>query len=294
MMKKSIYKSPEGEAEIHAIYDQQLDRINLPFESCYVDTQFGLTHVLVLGPKSGEPILVLQGGNTTSPLTLNWIRPIMEKYRVYAPDTIGHPGKSSPNRLSPRNHSYGIWLEEVMDALKLKQPILMGGSFGAGILLRTAIYIPERIKKAILFIPSGLVSMPTGTMMYWIFWLMIHKLTENQSSLKRILQPMFLDEPIDQDTLEITEAVFRLTRIEKEMPRNVTPQELKNFNAPTLVIAAERDALFSANKVIQRAQKVFPNLVATDIIAGATHYLSPRFHPQLNAQCIQFLEASVT
>ena len=289
-MKRSIYKNPEGEAQIHAIYDRQLDQLNIAYESCYLETQFGPTHVLALGPKSGEPIIVLQGGNTTSPLTLNWIRPIIEKFRVYAPDTIGHPGKSSPNRLSPRDHSYGIWLVDVMDALELQQPTLMGGSFGAGILLRTAIYAPDRIRKAILFIPSGLVSMPIGTMIYWIFWLMFYQITGNPLGLKRIMQPMFLDEPIDPDALEITEAVFRFTKIESEMPRNVTLQELKDFNAPTFVIAAERDALFPAKDVIERAKQVFANLVAAEIIAGATHYLSPRYHPQLNTLCLQFLD----
>jgi pimeloyl-ACP methyl ester carboxylesterase len=136
--------------------------------------------------------------------------------------------------------------------------------------------------------------MPIGTIVFWTFWLMVHKLTANKSSLERIMQPMFLDEPIDPDALEITEAVFRLTKIEKEMPKNVIRSELKNFNAPTLVIAAERDALFPAKEVIARAHKVFPNLVATEILAGATHYLSPRFHSQLNAHCVRFLETNKT
>ena len=46
-----------------------------------------------------HPLVMLQGGNTTSPLTLGWIRPLIESYRVYAPDTLGHPGKSAPARV---------------------------------------------------------------------------------------------------------------------------------------------------------------------------------------------------
>jgi hypothetical protein len=44
-----IYRTPEEEAEIHAIYDQQLERLKLPYESRMVNTSFGNT--LVLGPQ---------------------------------------------------------------------------------------------------------------------------------------------------------------------------------------------------------------------------------------------------
>lgn len=290
MPMKSIYRTPEGEAEIHAIYDRQLARLNLPLESRMVDTQFGTTHVLVLGPPAATPVVMLQGGNTTSPLTLGWVRPLIEQYRVYAPDTIGHPGKSAPVRLSTRDNSYGQWIVEVLDALGLQQPPLMGGSYGAGILLRAAVHAPERISKAVLFIPSGLVSIPASTMMYLLWWLGIYRIAPTRARLKRILWPMFKGEPIDEDLLEITEAVFRCTHIEPEMPRNVSREELINFKAPTLVIAAEKDGLFPGKKVVKRAREVFPNLTAAEVIPEAPHYLPSRYHAYLNERCERFLQ----
>jgi pimeloyl-ACP methyl ester carboxylesterase len=218
------------------------------------------------------------------------MRPLLEKYRVYAPDTIGHPGKSAPVRLSPRDDSYGQWLVQVLDALGLQQPAFLGGSYGAGILLRAAVYAPERISKAMLFIPSGLVSIPVSTMLYMLGWLGLYRLAPTPGRLKRILWPMFKDEPIDEKVLEITEAVFRLVHIEPEMPRNVRREELTNFKAPTLVIAAEKDGLFPAEAVIRRARKVFPNLVSAEVIAGATHYLSTRHHAHLNKRIERFLQ----
>jgi pimeloyl-ACP methyl ester carboxylesterase len=144
-----------------------------------------------------------------------------------------------------------MWLVDVLEALDLQQPSLLGGSYGAGILLRAAAYAPERIGKAALFIPSGLVSIPPGAMLYLLWWLALYRLAPSRERLERVLQPMFAppvaggaDEPIDEEVLEITEAVFRLVRIEPEMPRNVRRGELAGFNAPTLVIAAEKDALF--------------------------------------------------
>jgi pimeloyl-ACP methyl ester carboxylesterase len=290
MATESIYRTPEGNTEIHAIYDRQLARLTLPYESRMVRTRFGKTHVLTLGPQSAPKVVILQGGNTTSPLTLRWIEPLTKEYRVYAPDTIGHPGKSAPVRLSPSDDSYGQWLVDVLDALGLRRPAFLAGSYGAGILLRAATYAPYRIDKAVLFIPSGLVSIPIGTMLYLLWWMGIYRLAPSRARLKRILWPIVKDEPIDEDLLEITEAVFRYTRIEAEMPRNVKREELVNFDSPTLVLAAEKDGLFPADRVVERAREVFPNLVATEVIPGATHYLPVRHRKYLNERCARFLQ----
>jgi pimeloyl-ACP methyl ester carboxylesterase len=290
MPTKSIYRNPEGEAEIHAIYDRQLARLKLSYESRMVKTRFGNTHVLELGPKTTPPVVLLQGGNTTSPLTIGWLRPLIGSHRVYAPDTIGHPGKSAPVRLSPHDDSYGEWLVEVLDALGLDQPFVLGGSYGAGILLRAAVYAPERINKAVLFIPSGLVSIPLRSMLYMLWGLGLYRISPTPKRLKSIMRPMFKDDSIDEELLEITEAVLRLVHIEIDMPRNVLREELANFKAPTLVIAAEKDGLFPADKVVKRAREVFPNLVAAEVIPGATHYLPARYHAHLNERCERFLK----
>jgi pimeloyl-ACP methyl ester carboxylesterase len=120
---------------------------------------------------------------------------------VYAPDTLGHPGKSAAVRLSPEDDSYGHWLVDVLDALGMQKLPLLGGSYGAGILLRVAACAPERISKAVLFIPSGLVSIPFSTMLYMLGWLGLYRLAPNPARLKRILWPMFKDEPIDEEVL---------------------------------------------------------------------------------------------
>jgi pimeloyl-ACP methyl ester carboxylesterase len=287
--RKSIYRTAAGEAEIHTIYDRQLLRLNLPHESRMVSTRFGTTHLLELGPKAAPPLVVLHGGNTTSPLTLGWLRPLIGSYRVYAPDTIGHPGKSAPVRLSPHDDSYGQWLVEVQEALGLQQPPVVAGSYGAGIFLRAAVYAPERFGKAVLLIPSGLVSIPISSMLYLLWWMGLYRLSPSRSRLERLLWPIVKDEPVDEELFEITEAVFRNMRIESEMPRNVTRQELVRFKAPVLVLAGERDGLFPAAKVVKRARQVFPNLVAAEVLAGATHYLPVRIHAALNERCGRFL-----
>src|SRR4030042_3879758 len=98
---KSIYRSPESQAAIEAMYDRQAAKLPFPVEDCYVETRFGRTHLLLTGPQDAQPLVVFHGGNDTNPSTLGWIAPLAREFRIIAPDTIGHPGTSAPVRLPP-------------------------------------------------------------------------------------------------------------------------------------------------------------------------------------------------
>ena len=154
MCSESIYRSPEGEKKVLELYKSALKRLGLKFEEQMIDTRYGVTHTLITGPKESPPLIILQGGNTVNPVTLSWFLPLMKEYRVYAPDTIGHPGLSAQNRISPRNDSFGKWVVDLLDNLGIEKSSFIGPSYGAGIILRTAAYAPERISKAVLLMPS--------------------------------------------------------------------------------------------------------------------------------------------
>ncbi len=160
-MMATIYKSAEGEARILELYDRFQKSLGGIFDDRMVDTRFGLTHVLVTGPEKGPPVVVTHGGNSITPQGLRGLLPflMLGRYRVYAPDTIGHPGKSAQVRLSSGDQSYGEWLKDVLDGLGLDHAAFIGGSFGAGIILRLAAYAPQRITRMALFVPSGIVAL---------------------------------------------------------------------------------------------------------------------------------------
>ena len=132
----------------------------------------------------------------------------------------------------------------MVDVLDLEQSAFMASSFGAGILLNAGVYAPGRISKAVAITPSGLVSIPWWTTMFFdlLLPLVAYRLAPGREQLLRVLHPMFLDDPIPEDVIEITEAVFEHVRIEPEMPRNVTREELISFTAPVLVLAQRKGA----------------------------------------------------
>ena len=292
-MKRTLYKSSEGEARILNLYDSFQKSLGINFIDRMVNTRFGETHVLVAGPEQGLPVVVTHGGNSISPQGLRGLLPLLKlgQYRIYAPDTIGHPGKSAHVRLSPRDQSYGQWLSDVLDSLNLDSVAFIGGSYGAGIILKLAVYAPRRITRMALFVPSGIIATPLPTMVFRITLpYLLYLLFPTRQRLYGAVQ--WMGKEIEDDVLELIEAVFRNVYVEAEMPRPVTKAELVNLTAPTMVIAAEKDAMFPGKAVTKRAKEIFPNLTVAECLKGGTHYSSTQDLAYVNKRIDEFLDAS--
>jgi pimeloyl-ACP methyl ester carboxylesterase len=102
----SIYHSIQGKEQILKIYDQDWAALGLGLERSFIQTRYGQTHVVATGPVDARPLLVFHGGNMISPISFAWIAKLTDRYRIYAPDTVGHPGYSDETRLNPRTLQY--------------------------------------------------------------------------------------------------------------------------------------------------------------------------------------------
>jgi pimeloyl-ACP methyl ester carboxylesterase len=287
---KTIYRSPDGRAAVEELYDRQVAGLPFPVESRYVETRFGRTHLLLAGPEKAPPLVSFHGGNDTHPSMLGWLAPLVNDFRIIAPDTIGHPGRSAPVRLPPGGFGYGTWVADLMEDWGLKRAAMMGGSYGAGILLNAMACIPDRIEKAVLFIPSGFISMPPQVM--WggfVVPLLRYTLVPSDRNLESLLRPVFGDYVSDPEAVESCRMTFRHVRIEPNMPRNVTRRELMGCRAPILVLAGEHDLLFPPKAVLRRAKEVIPNLAAAEVIPDTPHFLTPAAREWLCGRVRRFL-----
>lgn len=290
-MTRSIYRSPHGQRAVEQVYDAAVASLPVPADERRVPTRFGDTHLLVTGPTDARPVVVLSGGNFPNPLSLRWFAPDLRAFRVYAPDTIGHPGKSAQTRLSARDDSYGWWLLDVLDALELDRVPMLGPSFGAGIILATASVAPQRIERAALVMPAGIVNPPVLTMVRSLAGpLVAYRLRPSRGRLIRAVQPLFTDLDIGADVLDAIGAVFDHVRVATTMPRARAPEQFAALDAPVLVVAAERDVLFPGAAVVARARELFGNLVGAELLVGSAHIPSAAGFEDLRATLQAFFD----
>ncbi|URN93660.1 MAG: alpha/beta hydrolase [Candidatus Pristimantibacillus lignocellulolyticus] len=258
------------------------------FERVFVDTRFGSTHTLISGPEHGKPIFIFQGGNCINPMTLSWFSSLFKEYRIYAPDTIGHPGYSSETRISAKDDSFALWISDLMDYFNVDKCAFIGPSYGAGIILRLAAFMPEKIICSVLVSPAGIqlgskMKMIQNILIPMLFFIM----TSSQKYLQKIADVMshYTMKSIDK---HIIGDIFKHVKLEQDMPKLAGSEELLRYLAPTMVIAGNKDIFFPSVKVIKKAKEIIPNLtVITEYEMG--HFPSEEYLERINNDIKKFL-----
>ncbi len=260
MSTYTIYKNPRGKSSIQNYYESYLKTFEVEFERKRIDTRFGKTHLLATGPQDGKPLMILQGGNCINPMTLSWFSPLLKEYRIYAPDTIGHPGYSAETRVSAKDDSYALWITDLMDHLQLEKSAFIGASYGAGIILRLASYHSERIACSVLVCPAGLWLGSKRKMIQEILLpLLWFKLTSSRHSIQKIADTMSQKSMKEMDR-DIIGEIFSHVKLEQDMPKLTEKAELAHFHSPTMLVTGKKDIFFPELELNQKAKDIIPFL----------------------------------
>lgn len=271
---RPFYRSAAAEQDAHRLYDEA--RAALPFstQERTVDTVIGRTHVLVAGPEGAPDVVMLQGGNVVSPLTLAWLEPIADRARIWAPATPGQPGRSEGVR-PVLDEAFGPWLVDVLDGLGLERPAFAAASQGVGPFMVLAALAPERIARAALIVPSGIVGPPIRGMLQLTAGYLAYRLRPGDARSRASLRVLTGGRDPDELMVRATSLSFGGTELETSMPPLATPERLSRLTAPVLVLAGARDPLFPARLVLPRARELFPALAGAVELPGA-HLPGPR------------------
>jgi pimeloyl-ACP methyl ester carboxylesterase len=261
-------------------------------ESLTVGTRLGDTHVIALGPEGAPPVVFLPGANALNPTCLKWFLPLAECHRLYAPDIVGQPGRSAQERPSPKGDGHALWAEDVLDALGLERAPLVGLSYGAAIAIRTMGLAPERVSRAALVSPAAIAAGPFLRMLVEIGApTLLYRLRPTQERLERTAMTLFTEpeDPAFGPAVRQLGAALRHLRLDADLPRTATEEELAGFGGAVAVFASEKDALFPARAILPRAKEIFPNLALAELLEGCRHVPSKAALDRVNERVIAFL-----
>jgi len=270
MKKESLYKFVDSKNRILELYDRKLDELAIQYESIYIDTAFGKTHVLKTGSPTLPPLILVHGANGCAPIALDCYPNLSTKYQVFAIDVMAQPNRSSETRLSMKDTSYGQWLNEVIRSLKLENVVLAGFSFGGLIILKTLEDSQENIKEVFIASPAYVVNgNPLKALMKLFIPLKLYIKKQKLKHLKSITAELFTN--VDPFALDFLSVVF------PQFDQDFTPVPVissgaaQSISTPITVLGAGKDLIFPGKRMKKRATKIFPSLKQFVLLDNSKH-----------------------
>ena len=111
--------------------------------------------VAYLDEGQGEVILLVHGMAGSSNTWRSVIGPLSRKYRVIAPDLLGH-GSSDKPRSDYSLGAFAVSLRDLLDELGVAQATVIGQSLGGGVAMQFVYQHPDYCRRLILMSSGGL------------------------------------------------------------------------------------------------------------------------------------------
>ncbi|BBY07069.1 alpha/beta fold hydrolase [Mycobacterium noviomagense] len=103
----------------------------------------------------GEVLLLIHGMAGSSATWRSVLPQLAKKYRVIAPDLLGH-GESAKPRGDYSLGAFAVWLRDFLDELGIAHATVVGHSLGGGVAMQFAYQHPDYVKRLILISSGGL------------------------------------------------------------------------------------------------------------------------------------------
>ena len=272
-------------------YDDVLAQWPDSTESLCVDTRHGSTHVLAQGARNAPPLVLFHGAGSNA---LAWgadVPGLAKRYRVYAVDTPGEPGRSTHGRISWKGNGIVEWLGDLLDGLGVSReapvgardsrPILVGISQGGYIALRYATARPEEVRALVVLNPGGVSPPQLG----FLLRAMGYGLMGSRGA-EALVRCVMGDCEVHPVAITFSRLIYNNFRSRIDPQPLLTDDALAALTMPVLVLAGEKDPLFEGAKTTARFRRSVPS-AEVRLVPGAGHALVG-----VAAEVIEFLESA--
>jgi pimeloyl-ACP methyl ester carboxylesterase len=212
-------------------------------------------------------------------------------FRIYALDTMGDMGMSVPSRELTQASDYAAWLTDTLDGLDIGKASIAGISWGGGIALSAALFIPERVDRVIALCPAWGLARPR--MLTFLFHILPSVLFPNKERLRKLFRWFSVSKSafsseLDEQLLDYLVVALKHYKMQKGKLWVFTDDELRSIKTPTLLLIGDHEVLYDADTVAERARQFMPNLRA-EIVPDASHALFYDRPDIVERQIVEFL-----
>ena len=284
---------------------------NLPdyaFAPHYAEVGDGLRlHYLDEGPESGEgrPVLMMHGEPSWSYLYRHMIPPVAERARVLAPDLVGF-GKSDklPNKTDYSYAKHVAWMSEWLEAMDLRDVLLVCQDWGGLIGLRLVAAYPERfagVVAANTMLPVGDGHAPEAFRRWQAFSQTVEDMPVGQmiqSGTTRELLPQEVaayDAPFPDARYKAGAHIFpSLVPTEADDPENPAQkrawESLSRFDKPFVTAFSDSDPITGGGDKIFQSKVPGTQGQPHKVLKGGHHFLQEDVPGELVEVVLDLLE----
>lgn len=119
-----------------------------------IDVRGIATHLFEAGEPTAPPLLYLHGALNGN-LWLDYHKALARNFHVFAPDTPGFGLTERPDWMRDIS-DYVLYFHDLLNALGLDKPFIVGHSIGGWMAAEVAVWYPERVSKLVLANAFGL------------------------------------------------------------------------------------------------------------------------------------------
>jgi pimeloyl-ACP methyl ester carboxylesterase len=284
---KSIYRKSAGEIIFKTAYQKTLSEWPVPYSTFYVNTRFGKTHVIAVGPEDAPPLVLLHGFGFSSTMWINNIKDLSESYRVYALDFIGDINLSEAAAQIETKRDCADWFSDVLDELDVEKTNVLGMSYGGFLALIFAIYEPDKVGKLITICPGASLRKQKSVFFMRSLWGGMLPSTKNITRLMNYMtgKGNVINETIKQQFIIAMQNCFPRVKVFAHFLKD---EEVQKIKSKTLLLLGDQEVQYDPILAIKRAQELIPNLKAV-LIKGAGHGVSLEKPKVVNKHILDFL-----
>jgi pimeloyl-ACP methyl ester carboxylesterase len=270
------FRTPQARARFIEKYDAVVANWPVDCEERDLGTEFGTTHVIVSGPESAPPLVLLHGAGATAVMWRPVIEALSATYRCYCVDTIIEGNKSIATRRSLGKAKLVAWLRQVFAALDIEQASVVGLSYGGWLAANLAVQSPEIVNRLVLLCPAATFAPITRE---FYRGLLSAGLRRSPDRARRFMQWMASTPNVESDPT--ADLIVTALLSGKALQTGLTPptvlsdDTLRRIGVPTTVVIGDREVIYRGGPraALDRAQKLIPD-VQTHLIGGANHMLT--------------------
>ncbi len=283
----SLFKNKSAESLFFDKYDLCLKLWPISYETDYIETEFGQTHVIKCGNKKGPTLVLMHGMGGTSTMWVPNIEELSKKYHIIAIDILGDINRSKPKKTFNNKKEASKWLIGVIDKLKIDKFSIMGVSYGSFLSINLSIYEQQRIETLIIISPTESISKVQKSFWFWAIKIIFFPFN---STIMNFLKWLNGNKPlILNDFTEMLILGIKYRKINTKIVSSLfNDEELMQIKIPVLLLIGNKEVVTKVDEVKKRSQKLFKN-IALQIIDDASHTLSSEKSEIINPIIIDFL-----